>query len=416
MSAMQAEALELLCHEPARVARWCGFDRMRDELHGRWMRKMIACQEDMTILAHRGSYKTTCLTMAIATLLCVQPEKTILFLRKTDDDVAEVLRQVKGIVQTDAFRCLTREIYGSPVQVIRGNNSELVTDCYHSPRGAVQLLGQGIGGSLTGKHADVIFTDDIVNLQDRLSRAERERTVSIYQELQNIRNPGGFIINTGTPWHREDAVSRMPNVERFDCYTTGLLSDDQLDRLRQSMEPSLFAANYELRHIAQEGTLITTPPVFTDDPLLLRDGIAHIDAAYQGEDWTALTCGRLRDGKAYLYGRLWRAHVDAVLPEIIAECQRLMVAPVYCELNADKGYLARELKRLGIPARTYSERTAKAFKISTYLRKWWPQVVFLRGTDQRYLEQVLDYTDQSAHDDAPDSAACILRLFDRDAR
>lgn len=403
----------MMCRHPAQVARWCGFGRMRDELHGAWMRQMIDSGGDITILAHRGAYKTTCLTMAIATLLCVQGEKTILFLRKTDDDVAEVLRQVKGILQSEAFRCLTSEIYGSPVRVLRGNQNELTTDCYHSPRGAVQLLGQGIGGSLTGKHADIIFTDDIVNLQDRLSRAEREHTISIYQELQNIRNPGGRIINTGTPWHREDAISHMPNVQRFDCYTTGLLSPTQLDALRQSMAPSLFAANYELRHIAQEGALLSTPPVFTDDPLLLRDGIAHVDAAYQGEDYTALTCGCVRGGKAYLYGRVWRAHVDAVLSEIVEECQRLMVSPVYCELNADRGYLARELKSRGIACRTYSERTAKDFKISTYLRKWWPQTVFLRGTDQRYLEQLLDYTIHAAHDDAPDSAACVLRLFDR---
>lgn len=416
MSAMRAEALELLCRESAQVARWCGFDRLTDSLHGAWMRQMIEGSDDMTILAHRGSYKTTCLTVVIATLLCVQPEKTILFLRKTDDDVAEVLRQVKTILQSDAFRYLTREIYGSPVAILRGTNGELITDCYASPRGAVQLLGQGIGGSLTGKHADIIFTDDIVNLQDRLSRAERQHTVSIYQELQNIRNPGGRIINTGTPWHLEDAISRMPNVQRFDCYATGLLTPQQIDNLRQSMEPSLFAANYELRHIAQEGALITTPPVFTDDETLLRDGIAHIDAAYQGEDYTAFTCGCFRGGRAYLYGRLWHTHVDEVLPEIAAECRRLLIGPIHCELNADKGYLARELKEMGLLVRSYTERTAKSFKIGTYLRKWWPRVTFLRGTDPRYLSQLLDYTPDASHDDAPDSAACILRLFDRQDR
>lgn len=45
----------------------------------------------------------------------------------------------------------------------------------------------GVNGSLTGKHYDVIFTDDIVNLKDRTSRAEREHTKSVYMELQNIR-------------------------------------------------------------------------------------------------------------------------------------------------------------------------------------------------------------------------------------
>lgn len=40
-----------------------------------------------------------------------------------------------------------------------------------SPRGTSQLLGVGTSGSLTGKHYDYIFTDDIVNLKDRISPA-----------------------------------------------------------------------------------------------------------------------------------------------------------------------------------------------------------------------------------------------------
>lgn len=64
------------------------------------------------------------------------------------------------------------------------------------------MLGIGIGGSLTGKHADIVITDDIVNLRDRMSAAERERTIAVYRELQNIKNRGGRIINTGTPWHK----------------------------------------------------------------------------------------------------------------------------------------------------------------------------------------------------------------------
>lgn len=410
---MRMEALELLVNHPAQVARWCGFTQIRDQPHGAWMRQMIAGDGDMTILAHRGSYKTTCLTLVIAILACVQPEKNMLFLRKTDHDVAEVLRQVKHILCSGAMRFLSAQLYGSSVEVSRATASELSTDCYTSPRGAAQLLGQGIGGSLTGKHADVIFTDDIVNLQDRLSCAEREHTRAIYQELQNIRNPGGRIINTGTPWHREDAIALMPRVQRFDCYQTGLLSAAQVDQLRRAMAPSLFAANYELRHIAQEDALFTTAPPLVNDERLLRDGIAHVDAAYGGGDYTALTCGRCHQGQVVLYGRLWHSHVDAVLPEIVQECNRFPVAPVYCETNSDKGYLARALKREGLPVRPYAERESKVFKIATYLRKAWPQIVFLRGTDPNYLTQILDYTDHAAHDDAPDSAACVLRLFDR---
>ena len=413
MTSRQQAALELLLRRPAQVGRWCGFDRLTDELHGRWLRQMITGEGDMTLLAHRGSFKTTCLSVAIAVLLCTQRSSNLIFLRKTDSDVTEVIRQVSAILSGEAMQHLTAAVWGEPVRVLRGTASELQTSLYASPRGAVQLLGQGIGGSMTGKHADIIFTDDIVNLTDRLSLPERLHTRSIYQELQNIRNPGGRIINTGTPWHPDDAISLMPSPQRFDCYTTGLLSSDQLDRLRSSMEPSLFAANYELRHIASADALFTTPPVFTDDASLLRDGFAHVDASYGGEDYTALTCACRHGDTIVLYGRLWHAHVDTVLAEIDAICTRFMAAPLWCEVNGDKGYLARELKTRGLLVRTYSETMAKAVKISAFLRKWWPHLIFLRQTDPAYIRQILDYTPQARHDDAPDSAASLLRVMDR---
>lgn len=402
-----------MLEHPARLGRACGFGRLTDDLHGNWLHDMLTGEDDMTLLAHRGSYKTTCLAMAIAELLVLDRSRNILFLRKTDKDVAEVLRQVASILSSRMFQGATLGMYGEPVRIARRTQDELHTSLFDSPRGAVQLLGQGITGSLTGKHADVIFTDDIVNLSDRISQKDRVMTRMIYQELQNIRNPGGRIINIGTPWHPDDAISLMPNVRRFDCYTTGLLSSRQLDRLRASMEPSLFAANYELRHIASSDALFSTPPVFAEDESLLRDGIAHVDAAYGGGDYTALTCGRRVGDTVYLYGRLWPGHVDDHRADMLRECERLMCAPLYLETNGDKGYLARELRGGPMPIRTYTESVSKAVKITTYLRKWWPNLVFLRSTDPAYIRQILNYTMRAEHDDAPDSAACLLRILDR---
>jgi hypothetical protein len=271
----------------------------------------------------------------------------------------------------------------------------------------------GIGGSLTGKHADIIITDDIVNLKDRQSRAEREHTKAVVQELRNICNRSGRFINTGTPWHKEDAFTLMPEPDRYDCYETGLLSKEQIETLRRSMSPSLFAANYELRHIASENALFTTPPQFTSDPELLRDGKAHVDAAYGGEDYTAFTCGKRIGDKLYLYGRMWHLHVDSVLAPIVEEANRLMCGPILCEDNGDKGFLAREIQKNGGKATTYHERENKYIKISTYLRKWWPNIVWLEGTDRDYIAQILDYTEDAEHDDAPDSAAVLCRYYDR---
>ena len=409
--------LRWMREHPAQVGRWCGFDLLTDELHGGWMRDMISGTDDMTLLAHRGSYKTTCLSVALAIIISSDPARNLIFMRKSEDAVKEIIQQVHKIIVSEPFRYLTAKAYGEeygPVTLRQASSTSITTDVYAAAKGAAQLLGIGTSGAITGKHADVVITDDIVTLEDRTSKAERDRIVRVYDELQNIRNRGGRIINTGTPWHPEDAISkRMPNVQRFDCYTTGLLTPEKIEELKQSMAPSLFAANYELQHIAAENALFATYPVTTDNAAMLWDGVAHIDAAYEGEDYTALTCGRRVGGKLYLYGRIWRAHVDTVMDAILADCDRLRCAPVYCETNGDKGYLAREMRARGASVRPYPEKMNKYYKISTFLRKWWGNVVFLSGTDPAYIAQIMDYNEQAEHDDAPDSAACICRVLDR---
>ena len=403
---------ESMAH-PERIGIAAGFKDLTP-LHGEWIIQMVLGREDYTLQAHRGSYKSSCLAVAIALILIFQPDRNIIFIRKADNDVSEMLSMVQKILSFDIFHAFVRILYpGKELEIPSIGADHLSTNLWTSPMGAPQLLGIGLRASITGKHAYYVITDDICNLTDRISRAERERTKLQYDELQNIRNRGGRIINLGTPWHKDDVFSRMPNIHRYDCYHTGLIPQAKLDELRQSMAPSLFAANYELKHIASEEALFDTPPVFTDDEELLRDGISHIDAAYEGKDYTAFTCGKLRDGKLYIYGRLWRKHVEKVLEEALEEAKRLVCLPVQCENNGDKGYLKKQINRMGYWGQEYFEPMNKKIKISTFLRKWWPRIVFLRGTDPEYIDQILDYTESAEHDDAPDSAACICRYWDK---
>ena len=382
-------------------------------MHGRWIKTMVTGTEDHTLQAHRGSYKTTCLIVAIAIMMIRYRDRNIIFLRKTDTDVTEVIKGVYRVLTTDVFQQMYKAITGSELSIIRATASEITTSCYCAPRGTAQLLGIGISGSLTGKHADIIITDDIINLKDRVSMAERDHTKAVYQELQNVRNPGGRIINTGTPWHKDDAFALMPKAEVWDFRRTGMLSEEKIAQLRKDMTPSLFAANYELRHIAEAGALFEKSPEFFDEDALLFDGISHIDASYGGDDMTAFTCGKRVGDTIYMYGKMWKSHVDTVMDAIVADAERLRCSPVYCEDNSDKGYLKKELNQRDIYARGYHESQNKYVKISSYLRKWWDNIVWHKDTDPEYLEQIMDYTIQAQHDDAPDSASCIARIFDK---
>jgi hypothetical protein len=267
-----------------------------------------------------------------------------------------------------------------------------------------------MGGSLTGKHFDRIFTDDIVNVQDRISKAERDRTKLIYQELRNIINRGGRIFNTGTPWHRDDAFSLMPNPEVYDCYSTGLMSDAEIAEIKEKMTASLFAANYEMRHIAAEDVIFDSPQTGAD-PALVEQGECHIDAAFYGEDYTAFTIMKKHGEKYYVYGRCWRKHIEDCYSTMIQDYERFMCRRVSIETNADKGMVGKELRNMGLRVSLYAEKMNKYLKIVTYLKTIWKDVVFVQGTDTEYINQICDFNENCEHDDAADSCASLARIL-----
>ena len=58
LTKMQKDAL-LLLDQPAEYGRRLGYTKLTDELHGQWIDWIVWGQKDMTLQAHRGSYKTT---------------------------------------------------------------------------------------------------------------------------------------------------------------------------------------------------------------------------------------------------------------------------------------------------------------------------------------------------------------------
>ncbi len=401
------EAEKILIEYPYILGHAVGFDKLT-ALHNEWITSMVCGVEDETLRAHRGSYKTTCVSIALACLIIIAPNMSTLFMRKTDTDIKEIIRQVQNILRSPVMADIVKAVYNRQFTLTTASATEINTSLSTSNKGTSQLVAMGTNGSLTGKHFDRIFTDDIVNIQDRISKAERDHTKLIYQELQNIKNRGGRIFNTGTPWHKDDAFILMPNISDYDCYTTGLIDKEELAEIKSKMLPSLFAANYELRHIASDD-IIFTEPVTGEAPSLAEQGECHIDAAYGGNDYTAFTICHKVDSKYYVYGRLWRKHVDDVMDEILALQENFNAGIISVEDNGDKGYLAKVLRLHGARVHKYHENTNKFIKITSYLKSVWRDVVFVVGTDKEYIDQICDYNENAEHDDAPDSLASIVR-------
>lgn len=403
------EALNLLWYNPIEVGHWVGLTDLTD-INNQWLHDFLFVKEDQTLQAHRGSFKTTTLSLFFALHTVTDPNETLLFFRKTGTDVNEVLRQTSNILHSGCMQAIVRAIYNKDFYLPVDTNSQITTNLMTSVKGSSQIVGLGIGTSITGKHADVVVTDDIVNVKDRTSQAERERTKRAYMELQNIKNRGGRIINTGTPWHKDDAFTLMPNPKKWTWKDTGLISEEEAEDIKAHMTNSLFAANYELRHIAEDDVIFDNPKTGAD-PSLVEQGTSHTDAAYWGSDTTAFTIVKRHGDTFYVFGKVWEKHVDNCMDMIEMYHDQFKCGKMYNELNADKGYLAKQFRLRGIKVVNYTENENKYIKITSYLKFEWKNVVFVEGTDEKYIQQITDFNENADHDDCADSLSSLIRVL-----
>ena len=92
------QAISFLCNRPVEFAHMLGFTKL-GEIHNEWIMDMVRGKGDRTLQASRGFYKTTCDSVALAEIIILLPTKRTLFMRKTDGDVKEVIRQVQKILK-----------------------------------------------------------------------------------------------------------------------------------------------------------------------------------------------------------------------------------------------------------------------------------------------------------------------------
>ena len=127
MTTLQKNTIDLLENNPVEVGKALGFKDLT-ELHNTWLKEWLWGHGDITTQAHRGSYKTTDLAIFIALHVLVFRDKNLMFLRKTDTDVAEVIRTVARTIRSGAFQKLAKNLYGVTPAVTKETASEIHTN------------------------------------------------------------------------------------------------------------------------------------------------------------------------------------------------------------------------------------------------------------------------------------------------
>lgn len=397
-----------IIEDPLPYAHSLGLTKLTKPIHREWIRRAFFMNKHETTQAHRGAYKSTCNRVGLGLRMIGKPFENTIMLRKTDPDVKDIITAISKDLQSDTAQGVMYDLYGKYPKLTINSYSELELDIYCGTMGR-QLLGLGLNASITGKHGSVL-TDDIVTLKDRVSEAHRTQTKIQYQELVNIASESSqYIQNWGTPWHKDDAFSIMPKAERTTVYESGIISEEEIKVRKSMMSNSLFAANYELKHIA-DGDLLFPEPQYGAFPVGAT-AWAHIDAAYGGEDRTALTIMAEVDNKLHTIGWLFEGHVDKHYNKIVNRLEHYQVHGCNMENNADKGFLRKDLSsRTQIHLSGYHEAMNKYYKISTYGKSRWKDIIFdLDSGDLTYISEIMDFNENAKHDDAPDSFASLVK-------
>lgn len=409
--------------------------KLLNETHSEWMRFIHnSGTEDRGLMASRGSYKTTSV-IEIGSIyrLMKNPHQTIALVRKTYTLASDIVKTIMNIMETPIIKELLTFVWFADANgniptkaewhfnIRKEGKINLSIRNTHTPECTIEALG--LDGNITGKHYDTILLDDCVSYSDRLYTAEREYTKMMIAEIRsNIVNRDGVCCSTGTVWHREDAwsmleASGMP-IQRYPYTVLPFISEEHIEEARKSQSAPLFACNYALEFTNTEDQLFVDPYMGPWERRDVKEVVAHLDAAYGGDDYCALTiAGRLPNGKLNAVGWVEKVHVKDWIPFVFQKMSQYGAHKIFMETNSDKGLILDMMaahplaQTYSIWTEPYAESMNKQLKIASVLFEKWNDIQFAHETDPKYLLQITDWSENvkaGEHDDCPDSLSSLL--------
>lgn len=146
------------------------------------------------------------------------------------------------------------------------------------------MISSGIGGSITGKGADLMIIDDpIKNRQEADSQTYRNRVWSEWTSTLATRlHPGAAVIVIMTRWHEDDLAGRLLREEpgRWKLLNLPAVAEEN-DPLGRPVGTALWPSRYG------------------------EDELAKIKVTVGSRDWAALYQGRPAPASGNIFNRSW---------------------------------------------------------------------------------------------------------------
>ncbi|MCA8929508.1 MAG: phage terminase large subunit [Alphaproteobacteria bacterium] len=174
----------------------------------RWLAaRLMEGEQRLLLLAFRNCGKSTLLGLLAAWLLYRHPDHRVLVLAAEQALATKLSRYARQVVE--------RHPLCAP---LRGKGAGLWTDeAFTVARTATwrdpSLLARGIGGNITGAHADTVICDDVEVPNTAATAARRAWLRERLGEIEHIVSPDGLQIYAGTPHTYYSIYADAPRAE-----------------------------------------------------------------------------------------------------------------------------------------------------------------------------------------------------------
>jgi predicted phage terminase large subunit-like protein len=283
------------------------------------------------------SLKSICVSVAyVAWLLGHDPARPIIVVSYSNEFAAELHRQFRMVVDADWYRGLF-----PAMRVARDTGSEFVTTAGGG------RYATSVGGTLTGRGADLIIVDDPLKAEDAMSDVARKRVndwyggtlvsrlndkergpiIVVMQRLHEDDLAGHLLRQSG--WHHLDLPAiavddqviaighgRTRTRRVGDILHPERESREALDRIKAEIGSLMFSAQYQQRPVPPDGNLVRRSWIkwyaTAPDRALGAEVVQSWDIATttgDKRDWSVCTTWQLIKRDYYLLD-VWRGRFE----------------------------------------------------------------------------------------------------------
>lgn len=177
------------------------------------------------------------------------------------------------------------KLIASDFNISLNNSQKSKSEFVTSENGSITAVG--VGGTLTGKGADLIIVDDpIKNDKEANSETRRDSIMEWFNATLLTRlEPGGSVILVMTRWHEDDLASRLMRSSDWDKLIFPAIATKEDELNRQIGEP-LWPERYSLKDLLEKkkrigqywfAGLYQQEPTPSEGGLFKREDIVYFD-------------------------------------------------------------------------------------------------------------------------------------------